>query len=202
MSSSTRLKVTSSTTLLAFLLDKMGGMSRTSVKQLLSHRQVSVDGHIETRFDTPLAEGCVVEISNGRPVHELKHPKLRVVYEDAHLIVVEKSEGLLTVATHPGSTETTVFSLLKNYVRQGNQRAGIFTVHRLDRETSGLLVFAKTKELQEYMREWWRDIVKRRTYIAVAEGLFEKKEGRIVTWLTEDKRKAMVYSSPVDDGGI
>ncbi|MBQ7209955.1 MAG: RluA family pseudouridine synthase [Paludibacteraceae bacterium] len=199
--SNTKLNVKDSSTLLVFLQEKMGGMSRTSLKQMLSQRRVMVDGHVETNFACPLDAGSVVEIVHGRPSYELKHPKLRVVYEDEHLIVVEKREGLLTVATYPGSTETTVFSILKNYVRQSNPRGGVFTVHRLDRETSGLLVFAKSKELQEYMREWWRDIVKCRTYIAVAEGLFDKKEGRIVTWLTEDKRNAVVYSSPTDDGG-
>ena len=188
-------------TLISFLLSKMGGMSRTSVKQLLAHRQVSVNGRITTLPTTALQAGDEVTVRNGLPSEELHHPKLRVVYEDEHLIVVEKREGLLTVATHEGSTQTTVFSILKHYVRKSNPRGGIYTVHRLDRETSGLLVFAKTKELQEYMREWWRQIVTRRTYIAVAEGVFEKKEGRIVTWLTEDKRNAVVYSSPVDDGG-
>ena len=103
--------------------------------------------------------------------------------------------------TFPGSTETTVFSILKAYVRRQNPRAGIYTFHRLDRETSGLLVFAKTPELQHYMRTYWRQLVTKRTYVAVAEGIFEQKEGKITTWLTEDKRNAMVYSSPVDDGG-
>ena len=74
-------------------------------------------------------------------------------------------------------------------------------MHRLDRETSGLLVFAKSPELQQYMRTYWRELVKLRTYIALAEGVFEKKEDTITTWLTEDPRNAVVYSSPVDDGG-
>ena len=77
----------------------------------------------------------------------------------------------------------------------------MFVVHRLDRETSGLLVFAKSAELQHYMREYWRQIVTCRTYVAVAEGVFDKKQGQIRSWFTEDKRNAMVYSSPVDDGG-
>lgn len=198
---STSLQVREDATLMAFLLSKMGGMSRTSVKQLLSHRQVQVNGKIENRFDTKLKSGDQVVVVSGQANHELKHPKLRVVYEDDDLIVVEKAVGLLTVATYPGSTETTIFSILKHYVRQANPRAGIYVVHRLDRETSGILVFAKSKELQEYMREYWQDIVKKRTYVALAEGIFKDKEGKITTWLTEDKRNAVVYSSPVDDGG-
>ena len=197
----TLLRVNEPTTLLPFLLDKMGGMSRTGVKQLLQHRQVSVNGEIITNPTSALNTGDTISIRHGLPSEELHHPKLRVVYEDEWLIVVEKKEGLLTVATYPGSTETTVFSILKQYVRRSNPRGGIYTVHRLDRETSGLLVFAKTKELQEYMREWWKQLVTKRTYVAVAEGLFDQAEGQIRTYLTEDKRNAVVYSSPVDDGG-
>ena len=197
----TTLRVEQPTALLDFIQSKMGGMAKTSVKQLLSQRRVTVNGAVQTRHDTPLQSGDTVVISNGRGNIQLHHPKLRMVFEDDHLIVVEKQVGLLTVPTFPGSTETTVFSILKAYVRRQNPRAGIYTVHRLDRETSGLLVFAKTPELQHYMRTYWRQLVTKRTYVAVAEGIFEQKEGKITTWLTEDKRNAMVYSSPVDDGG-
>lgn len=197
----THLNVHEDTTLMLFLLSKMGGMTRTSVKQLLSHRQVQVDGSIETRFDKPLHEGMKVTILSGQANRELVHPKLKVVYEDDDLIVVEKKVGLLTVPTFPGSTETTVFSILKHYVRQANPRAGVYVVHRLDRETSGLLVFAKSPDLQHYMRDYWTELVTRRTYVAVAEGILPKKEGKITTWLTEDPKTTVVYSSPVDDGG-
>lgn len=197
----TLLRADKDTVLLDFLLLKMGGMTRTAIKQLLGQRRVSVNGAVQTRHDTPLHAGDQVEIVSGRGNIELRHPKLTIVYEDEALIVVNKKQGLLTVPTYPGSTETTAFSILKNYVRRQNQRAGIYTVHRLDRETSGLLVFAKTPELQQYMRTYWRQLVTKRTYVAVAEGLFAQKEDKITTWLTEDKRNAVVYSSPVDDGG-
>ena len=197
----TSLRVEQTATLLDFIQSKMGGMAKTSVKQLLSQRRVTVNGVVQTRHDTPLNSGDTVVISSGRGNIQLNHPKLRIVFEDDHLIVVEKQVGLLTVPTFPGSTETTAFSILKAYVRRQNPRAGVYTVHRLDRETSGLLVFAKSPKLQHYMRTYWRQLVTKRTYVAVAEGLFEQKEGKITTWLTEDKRNAMVYSSPVDDGG-
>ena len=99
------------------------------------------------------------------------------------------------------SSETTAYSILRAYVKKQNARAAIYVVHRLDRETSGLLVFARSEELQHYMRTYWRDIVTERTYIALAEGILSPREGKITTWLTEDKRNAVVYSSPVDDGG-
>lgn len=196
----TVLHAKATTTLLPFLLEHIGG-SRTGIKSLLSHRQVSVNGSILTRHDTPINVGDTITISSQRGNTELIHPKLRIIFEDDHLIVVEKKPGLLTVPTIVGSKETTAFSILKNYVRKQNSRACIYTVHRLDRETSGLLVFAKTPKLQEYMRTYWREIVTRRTYVAVADGRFGEKQGTITSWLTEDKRNAMVYSSPVDDGG-
>ncbi len=197
----TVLHVRETTTLMPFLLSKMGGMSRTSVKNMLSRRVVRVNGRIETRPDTPLTTGNEVTIMPERGTHTLSHPKLRIVYEDDHIIVVEKREGLLTVAAHPGSSETTALSILKDYVKKADKRNGVFVVHRLDRETSGLLVFAKSRELQEYMRIYWRQLVTERTYVAIVEGEMPEPEGTIRTWLSEDPKSTMVYSSPVDDGG-
>jgi len=184
-----------------FLIAKMGGMARSSVKQLLGQRRVKVGNAIQTRHDFALKAGDVVTVSSGRGNSQLTHPKLKIVYEDDDLIVVNKQPGLLTVAATPGSSETTAYSILRAYVKRQNARAGIYVVHRLDRETSGLLVFARSEELQHYMREYWRELVTERTYIALAEGVLEPREGKITTWLTEDKRNAVVYSSPVDDGG-
>lgn len=184
-----------------FLIAKMGGMAKSSVKQLLGQRRVKVGNVVQTRHDFALKAGDIVTVSSGRGNSQLTHPKLKIVYEDDDLIVVNKQPGLLTVATTPGSKETTVMSILRAYVKKQNARANIYVVHRLDRETSGLLVFARSEELQHYMRQYWRELVTERTYIALAEGILEPREGKITTWLTEDKRNAVVYSSPVDDGG-
>ena len=197
----TVLKVADGGQLMDFLMAKMGGMARSSVKQLLGQRRVKVGNAIQTRHDFMLKAGDIVTVSSGRGNSQLTHPKLRIVYEDDDLIVVNKQPGLLTVAATPGSSETTAYSILRAYVKKQNARAGIYVVHRLDRETSGLLVFARSEELQHYMRQYWRELVTERTYIALAEGVLEPREGKITTWLTEDKRNAVVYSSPVDDGG-
>lgn len=133
--------------------------------------------------------------------YELKHPKVQLLYEDEHLLVVNKERGILSVATHPGSTQQTVFSILKAYERRKNPRNGVYVVHRLDRETSGVLVWAKNQKMQQYMRAYWREIVTKRTYVAVVEGVLDQKEGQIRTWLTEDKKNCVTYSSPYDDGG-
>ena len=187
--------------LMSFLLSKLGGMTRTSVKQLLSQRRVTVNAGIQTRHDTPVKPGDMVQINQGRGNVELRHPKLRVIYEDNALIIVEKKNGLLTVPYNPKSSEMTAYSILKDYVRKQSNRNTVHVVHRLDRETSGVLVFAKSAELQEYMRTYWKQLVTRRTYVALVEGHLEKKEGTITSWLTEDNQTAMVYSSDKDNGG-
>lgn len=197
----TTLRATAATTLLELMQAKLGGMSVTSIKQLLRARRVQVNGAITTRGDQALNAGDEVTILAQAGTTTLHHPKLSLVYEDDYLLVVNKKQGLLTVPTNPDSAETTALSILKAYVRRQHPRNNVYVVHRLDRETSGLLVFAKTPQLQEYMRTYWRQLVTKRTYIALAEGIFAEPKGTITTWLTEDKRNAMVYSSPVDDGG-
>lgn len=197
----TILRATAATTLLELMQAKLGGMSVTSIKQLLRARRVQVNGAITTRGDQALNAGDEVTILSQAGTTTLHHPKLSLVYEDDYLLVVNKKQGLLTVPTNPDSAETTALSILKAYVRRQHPRNNVYVVHRLDRETSGLLVFAKTPQLQEYMRTYWRQLVTKRTYIALAEGVFAEPMGTITTWLTEDKRNAMVYSSPVDDGG-
>lgn len=197
----TSYRVEEAAELLPFLLTKMGGMTRTSVKQLLGQRRVKVNNAIQTRHDTPLRKGDLITIESGRGNAELRHPKLRIIYEDDALIVVEKKNGLLTVPYNPKSTETTALSILKDYVKKQSRQASVYVVHRLDRETSGVLVFAKSPELQEYMRTYWRQLVSKRTYVALVEGKLQKHEGTITSWLTEDDRTAMVYSSPTDNGG-
>ena len=197
----TSFRVEAAAELMPFLLSKLGGMTRTSVKQLLSQRRVTVNAGIQTRHDTLLKAGDVVQVLQGRGNIELRHPKLRIIYEDDALIIVEKKNGLLTVPYNPKSSEMTAYSILKEYVKKESKRNTVHVVHRLDRETSGVLVFAKSPELQEYMRTYWRQLVTKRTYVALVEGVFEQKEGTITTWLTEDPHTGMVYSSPQDDGG-
>jgi 23S rRNA pseudouridine1911/1915/1917 synthase len=105
------------------------------------------------------------------------------------------------VPYNPKSSETTAYSILKDYVRKQSNRNTIHVVHRLDRETSGALVFAKSAELQEYMRTYWRQLVTKRSYMAMVEGHLQQSQGTITSWFTEDSKTGMVYSSPKDNGG-
>ena len=183
-----------------FLLSKMGGMSRNSVKSLLAHRQVSVNGKITTQYNFALKSGDLVTVTSSRGNIELSHPKLHIIHEDAYLIVVEKKEGLLTVSTGK-SDETTAFSILKNHVKKADTQNRIYVVHRLDRETSGVLVFAKSRDIQLALQENWHRNVKRRVYVALVEGKVAKQQDTIVSWLTENEKSLKIHSSAVDNGG-
>ncbi|NDP21230.1 MAG: RluA family pseudouridine synthase [Paludibacter sp.] len=195
-----KLKVAEPVELMTFLLAKMGGMSRTSVKSLLAHRQVMVNNKISTQFNLALQPNDQVIVNSGRGNIELSHPKLKVIFEDAYLIVVEKKEGLLTVSTG-NSDETTAFSILKEYVKKNSPQNRIFVVHRLDRETSGVIMFAKSKEVQLILQENWHRIITRRVYVALVEGKVEKEQDTIVTWLTENEKSLKIHSSSTDNGG-
>lgn len=196
----TKLKVTEPIELMAFLLAKMGGMSRNSIKSLLAHRQVMVNNKVTTQFNLSLQPEDIVTINSSRGNIELSHPKLRIIFEDSYLIVVEKKEGLLTVSTG-NSDETTAFSILKNYVKKNSPENRIYVVHRLDRETSGVIMFAKSREVQLTLQENWHRIITQRIYVALVEGNVEKEQDTIVTWLTENEKSLKIHSSETDNGG-
>jgi len=196
----THFKVTEPVELMTFLLSKMGGMSRSSVKSLLAHRQVAINEIIVTQFNHMLKMNDKIVINSARGNIELTHPKLRIIFEDAYLIVVEKKEGLLTVSTGDND-ETTAFSILRNHVKKSSPNNKVYTVHRLDRETSGILMFAKTREIQLALQEHWHQVVTRRVYVALVEGAVEKEEDTIVTWLTENEKSLKIHSSESDNGG-
>ncbi len=196
----TRLSVNKEGFLMEFLLNRMGGMSRSSVKSLLSYRQVSVNDKIETHFRFPLKPGDEVTINRGRGNVELNHPMLRVIYEDNDFIVVDKKEGLLSVTVGTGR-DITAFSVLKNYVKKSSPANKIYTVHRLDKFTSGVLLFSKNRDLQHMLRNHWHELVTRRTYLAAVEGKVEKEHGEISSWLIEDPIKLKAISSRHDNGG-
>lgn len=194
------LEVCEPNTLLSFLFASFADRSKTTVKSYLAHRQVVVNGCITTQFDTPLEVGDRVEVSFGRARVGLSNPMLRIVYEDDDLIVVEKRNGLLSVATDKQIMRT-AYSILSEYVKESDGRNKIFVVHRLDRETSGLMVFAKREEVKLKMQRHWEETVVERKYYAVVEGLVEQESGMISTYLTES-RAMKVYVTRREEGKI
>lgn len=196
------IKVTEEAPLMEFLKSKLKDYSNTTLKSLLKHRQLMLNGSLSlTKHDHMLHKGDVVDVlsasQNGRGV--LENPMLKILYEDSDIIVVEKKEGLLSVK-NPNTTDESATHILNQYLRPLGRDHYVYAVHRLDRETSGVMMFAKKKEVQQMLRDDWKKYVVERTYIAIAEGVFDEKEGRIETYLTEDFKKVM-HSSPVDNGG-
>lgn len=184
--------------LMTFLSTVMPQASRTKIKSLLTKRIVYVDNVITTQYNFPLKPGMKVQISRNKKVQEFHSRLLKIVYEDAYLIVVEKSEGLLSVNTER-QKERTVYTILSEYVRRANKRNRIYIVHRLDRDTSGLMMFAKDEKTQHTLRDNWHEIVFDRRYVALVHGEMERNAGTVHSWLTD--RTLYVSSSPTDDGG-
>jgi len=173
--------------LLQYLLQLHKGQSKTSVKAMLKHGQVCINGVTEKRGDRQLKTGDKLVLNHEKTQTEFKHPQLRIVWQDDELIVVDKKEGLLSVSDSPAQ-ERTAYFLLNDYVRKINSRNRIFILHRLDKGTSGLLMFARNREIQEYMRASWHNIITRRTYIAIIEGVPAKTEDTVISYLAENSR--------------
>lgn len=165
--------------LMAFLMKKMAGISRTRAKALLVNRVVLVDHNIQTQYNFPLKPGMKVQVSKEKNKHEFRHPMLKILYEDAYLIVVEKKEGLLSVATEH-QKERTAQHILNEYVKRQHRNNRIYVVHRLDRETSGIMMYAKDEKTQHTLRDNWHDIVRDRRYVAVVMGEMEKDQGTVL----------------------
>lgn len=193
-----KVTVTEACTLLPFLFQLLNQQSRTSVKALLSKRQIFVNGTVTTQFDTPLVPGDIVTISYERGKVEFKNPLLNIIWEDDYLIVVNKKEGLLSVS-NAKVKERTAFHLLSDYVKKTNPRNKIFVLHRLDRDTSGLMMFAKSIDVQKKLQSNWNEMITERSYVAVVEGRPEKDHDIISSYLTENT-KMQVYVTVSGDG--
>lgn len=192
--------VEEATTLLPFLLKVMSHRGRNSVKSILRRGQVSVDDHMETKYNYELHPGQTVTILTNRAARrEGALIGLEIMYEDADIIVVNKEAGLLTIA-NAKERERTAHHQLMNYVRKQHPGNRVFIVHRLDRGTSGLMVFAKNKRSQDNLQRNWRDNVKTRGYLALVEGQFEKYSGVFTSWLNETKTHHMYSSFKKGDG--
>ena len=181
--SETVYPVTGPTTLLPFLLEHVKGKSRNNVKSLLSRRLVAVDGVPVSQFDTPLEPGQQVAIL---PVSAPKADALPfpLLYEDEHLIVVNKPAKLLSVATDREKTRT-AYHIVTDYVKSRRVGDRIFVLHRLDRDTSGVLMFARDAGTKELFQSRWNEIVTRRGYLAVVEGVPKPDRDTIRSYLVE-----------------
>jgi 23S rRNA pseudouridine1911/1915/1917 synthase len=187
------LIVTEETELMKFLILKLPGKSRNNIKSLLANKQVFVDGKAIKQFNHPLNSGQQVSIRWSRIPEEKKYRGISIVYEDAHIVVIDKHAGLLSIATNRVKTQT-AYNMLSRHVKSQNVGNKIFVVHRLDRETSGLMMFAKSEKVQQLLQSGWNDLIHERTYIALIQGIPDNNEGTITSYLRESKAM-IVYSS-------
>jgi 23S rRNA pseudouridine1911/1915/1917 synthase len=179
-------------TLLAFVLAKLPQKSRNIVKTVLKDRQIFVEGKPVSQFDHPLRPGQHVEVRWDRSTAPQSGQELKIIHEDEDLIVIDKPSGLLTVATDKEKRKT-AYAMLSDYVKSQDPENKIFIIHRLDRETSGLLLFAKNETIKKQIQETWETTIAERTYVAVVEGQVEPPEGTVTSWLKESSA-LIVYS--------
>ena len=171
--------------LIEFLKKMFSNLSKNSVKSLLHNEKVFVNGNMTTKYNYELNIGDVVEI------REKVAKNIDIIYEDKDIIVINKPSGLLTVATEKEKNKT-AYHLVMEYLKKKNKNNRIFIIHRLDKDTSGIIMFAKNERAKHLYQDNWNDIVKKRCYYAVIDGKMENKEGTIKSYLKENGN--MVYS--------
>ena len=194
-------KVQSRTTLLDFLLSVFSDKSRTTVKSYLTHRQVAVNDVPTTQYDVVLQAGDEVKVNFDRSFHVFRHNRIRLVYEDEFILVIDKGYGVLSMATER-IKEGTAYRIMSDYVKRENPGAAIFVVHRLDRDTSGLMMFAKSQGVQETLQRNWNNLVLSRKYVAVVEGAPEPAEGIVRSYLAENSAFEVYSTQNPEEGQL
>ncbi len=180
------INISSDGELLKLLYEELKNLPRGKVKSYLEHRQVLVNGVVTTKFNHPLRAGDTVKILLGEGTQTKRG--LQIIYEDEYLLAVNKPAGLLTVATD-GEKIRTAYAALSEM-----RRGDIFVVHRLDRDTSGVLLFAKSAKIRDALQEDWNERISLREYLAICEGSFDKKKGRCDSLIAENRAHVM-YSA-------
>lgn len=176
--------VPETTTLLAFVEKRLADHSKTKVKSMLKHNQFAVNSMPTSQFDTPLEDGDKVSVNFTKSFRVFSSPRIKLVYEDNDILVINKGYGVLSMGTD-NIKEGTAYSIMREYVKYSDPRAKVFIVHRLDRDTSGLMMLAKTMEAKDTMQHNWNNMVLNRKYVAVVEGVIPDDEGVVKSYLAE-----------------
>lgn len=192
-----RFRVEAPSSLLEWLLANLNE-SKSKVKATLKNRGIKVNGKFVTQFDFPLKSGDKISVSKSKKNNQFKSKYLNIVYEDQYLVVIEKKPGILSMAA--GHSSLNVKTVLDDYFHKTKQRCTAHVVHRLDRDTSGLMIYAKDVQTEQLLEHDWHHIVYDRRYVAVVSGEMEEDEGTIANWL-KDNKAYVTFSSPVDNGG-
>lgn len=185
-----KLKVKYDDELLNYLCDNLD-CPKKKIKQYLTHKSIYVNNNIVTQFNYPLVAGMNITIDRNNK--NKPHLPFDILFEDENIIVVNKPSGLLTIATLK-EKEKTLYHIVSTYLKKENRNAKVFVVHRLDKDTSGIVILAKNEKVKNLLQEEWNNIVKLREYVAVVNGHLSKKEDRIIQKLKETKTN-LVYVS-------
>jgi 23S rRNA pseudouridine1911/1915/1917 synthase len=187
--------------LMKFLIDELPHKSRDNIKTLLRDGQVLVNRVSVSQFNHLLQPGQVIEINQQKIGREKTYRGLTILFEDSWLIVIDKHAGILSISD--GKEEgLTAFQILSDHVKHQDPDNKIFIVHRLDRDTSGVLIFAKDETVQQQLQDLWKDSKPERTYIAVVEGKVSQPEGIMESYLKENKAFVMYSTKNPDEGQL
>lgn len=197
-----QFSVKESIQLFDFLQKKLTNMSRNNIKHLMSNKQVLLDGSAISQFDFMLGKGDLIQISKY-PVRntktKIKQELPEIIYEDSEFLVINKPSGLLSISNEK-ELKQTAYRIMQDYVSLKNPKNRIFIVHRIDRDTSGVLVFVKDEKLKNKLSLHWNELVNTREYIAIVEGKLQQKKGDVVSWLKETATNIMYSSKNKNDG--
>ncbi|MDE6157030.1 MAG: RluA family pseudouridine synthase [Muribaculaceae bacterium] len=187
--------------LLDFLFASMPEARRTTVKDYLKYGQVMLRGQVTTRFDEDVRPGDEVKVNTTRQFQVFSHPRIKLVYEDDDIIVIDKGYGVLSMGNDK-IKEGTAYSILREYLKRKDPRNKLFIVHRLDQATSGLMMFAKNVQAKETMQHNWNNMVLERRYVAVVEGALEPAEGEIRSYLAENSAHEVYSTRNPEEGQL
>ena len=188
-------------TLMQCLEAKLTDHKRTSIKALMKYNQVALNSMPTSQFDQPVHAGDTLSVNFTRPCVVFSHPRIKLVYEDNDIIVINKGSGILSVSTD-NVKDGTAYSILRDYLKKKDPRLMLFVVHRLDRDTSGLMMFAKNVEAKEAMQHNWNNMVLGRRYVAVVEGKVEQEEGVVKSYLAETSQFEVYSTQNPDEGQL
>lgn len=173
--------------LLEFLYAAMPERKKTAVKSLLKYGHVMAGGEVVRQFDHPLTPGMTVSVNFTRPFVVFYNRRVKLVYEDDDIIVINKGYGLLSMGNDK-IKDGTAYSIIREYIKTKDPRNKLFIVHRLDQHTSGLMVFAKSIEAKEALQHNWNNMVLRRQYVCVVEGKVLQSQGEVRGLLAENSQ--------------
>ena len=188
-------------TLMQCLEAKLTDHKRTAIKALMKYNQVALNSMPVSQFDQPVHAGDTLSVNFTRPFVVFSHPRIKLVYEDNDIIVINKGSGILSVSTD-NVKDGTAYSILRDYLKKKDPRLMLFVVHRLDRDTSGLMMFAKNVEAKEAMQHNWNNMVLGRRYVAVVEGKVEQGEGVVKSYLAETSQFEVYSTQNPDEGQL